>query len=304
MIEVETGRTPAVDVAVREASVAEYVALMKPGLTTMSVCTAAGGAYLGADGHPAAMLLVNLVLGTFFVGAGAGALNQVIERRTDALMKRTEQRPIPSGVLTPLQGLVMGMLCAIGGVAYLFLTTTALAGMLALVVLVVYLAMYTPLKRVTHLSTAVGGIPGALPPVIGWVAAGRGFSLEAYLLFLFLFMWQMPHFLSLAWMYRRDYARGGYRLLPEYDASGGVTGRLTVMYAAALTPAALSLSLVGLMGWIFFGGALLAGVLFFAVAYRFARDITNDNARRVFVASLIYLSVILALMLIDRVVLG
>ncbi len=304
MIGLETGKPPAMDDVVRQASVAEYVALMKPGLTAMSVCTAAGGAYLGADGHPAAMLLVNLVLGTFLVGAGAGALNQVIERRTDALMKRTEQRPIPSGVLSPLQGMLMGLMCAVGGVSYLFLTTTALAGMLSLVVLAVYLGMYTPLKRVTHLSTAVGGIPGALPPVIGWVAVGRGFSLEAYLLFLFLFMWQMPHFLSLAWVYRRDYARGGYRLLPQYDASGGVTGRLTVMYSAGLTPVALSLSLVGLMGWIFFGGALIAGVLFFAVSYKFARDITNENARRVFITSLIYLSTILVLMLIDRAFLG
>jgi len=303
MIRAETGKARAVNAVVREASAAEYFALMKPGLTTMSVCTAAGGAYLGAGGHPAALLLVNLILGTFLVGAGAGALNQWIEWRTDALMKRTEQRPIPSGVLTPLRGFVAGMLCAAGGVVWLFRTTTPLAGILALVTLAVYLALYTPLKRVTHLSTAVGGIPGALPPVIGWVAVGRGFSLEAYLLFLFLFMWQMPHFLSLAWMYRHDYARGGYRLLPEFDASGGVTGRLTLLYCAALTPVALSLSLAGLMGWIFFGGALIAGGTFVAVAYRFAREITNHNARRVFVTSLIYLSVILALMLIDRVVL-
>jgi len=300
----ESGKTRIVNAVVREASAAEYLALMKPGLTTMSVCTAAGGAYLGAGGHPSAMVLLSLILGTFLVGAGAGALNQWIERRTDALMKRTEQRPIPSGVLTPIQGFVAGMLCAASGIICLFLTTTPLAGMLALVTLFVYLALYTPLKRVTHLSTAIGGIPGALPPVIGWVAVGRVFSLEGYLLFLFLFMWQMPHFLSLAWMYRHDYARGGYRLLPQFDASGGVTGRLTLLYCAALTPVALSLSLAGLMGWIFFAGAVIAGGAFVAVAYRFAREISNDNARRVFVMSLIYLSVILALMLIDRVVLG
>jgi protoheme IX farnesyltransferase len=304
MMSPEGRKSPAIDGVARDASVAEYVALMKPGLTTMSVCTAAGGAYLGADGHPPATLILNLVLGTFLVGAGAAALNQLIERRSDALMKRKEQRPIPSGALTPLQGLVMGLLCAGGGIAYLFLTTTALAGTLALVTVLVYLLLYTPLKRVTHLSTAIGGIPGALPPVIGWVAVGRGFSLEAYLLFLFLFMWQMPHFLSLAWMYRRDYSRGGYRLLPEFDASGGVTGRLTLLYCAALTPVAISLALVGLMGWIFLGGALIAGGLFLAVAYRFAAAVTNENARRVFLASLVYLSVILALMLIDRVALA
>ncbi len=304
MRELETGKVPAVGAGVRGATAADYLALTKPGLTTMSVCTAAGGAYLASGGHPAPLLLLNLVAGTFLVGAGAGALNQWIERRTDGLMKRTERRPLPSGKISPLEGCVLGLSCAVGGVVYLAAATTASAAILAAVTLFVYLALYTPLKQVTHLSTAVGGIPGALPPLIGWMATGRGFTLEAYLLFLFLFLWQMPHFLSLAWIYRRDYAAGGYRLLPEYDATGAVTGRLVLLYSASLIPVTLSLALVGLMGWIFLAGGLLAGAWFFTVGVRFAREITNANARKLFLASLLYLSVILALMLLDRMLSG
>ena len=300
----EDRQASVVDLRLHQATAADYLTLAKPGLTIMSVATAIGGAYLGGMGNPSPVLLVNLVIGTLLVGAGASALNQWIERRTDALMKRTEERPLPSGKVSPTCGFALGALSGIGGSAYLYHAATPLAGILASVVLVVYLAMYTPLKRVTHLATAVGGIPGALPPVIGWVSVGRELSIEAYLLFLFLFIWQMPHFLSLAWMYRRDYERGGYHLLPHYDASGGVTGRLVLLYTAALTPVTASLWAAGLMGWVFLVGSFLAGILFLRVAYRFCRDVTNDRARRVFVGSLVYLSIVLLLMLADRVFLG
>jgi heme o synthase len=296
-------RTAAGETHLRSGVLSGYLALTKPGLTTLSVCTAVGGAYLAPGGLPSALLILNLVVGTFLVGAGAGALNQLIERRTDALMKRTERRPVPSGEIAPLPALAFGSLCAVGGCGYLYALTTPAAGILAVATLLVYLAAYTPLKRVTHLSTAVGGIPGALPPLIGWVATGRGFCLESYLLFLFLFLWQMPHFLALAWMYRLDYERGGYRLLPLYDASGGVTGRLVVLYAAALIPVVVALTIVGLMGWVFLAGAVVVGGVFLAYAIRFARAITNDNARRLFLSSLVYLSVVMVLMLVDRVVL-
>jgi protoheme IX farnesyltransferase len=300
MSDVGAGRRTTIDAGVRTGVAGEFLALAKPGLTFMSVCTAAGGAYLGANAHPSPALLLNLVIGTLLVGSGASALNQWIERRYDALMKRTERRPLPSGAITPLQGFIAGLLCAVGGVAYLFSTTTAAAGVLAALTLAVYLLIYTPLKRVNHLSTAVGGIPGALPPLIGWVAAGRGLTLEGYLLFLFLFFWQMPHFLSLAWMYRHDYARGGYKLLPHYDPSGAVTGRLVVLYTGALCVIAIALTIVGLMGWVFLAGSMLAGAGFLVQAVRFARTVSNDHARRVFHASLLYLSTILVLMFADR----
>jgi heme o synthase len=268
------------------------------------VSTSAGGAYLASNGHPSPLLILHLVTGTLLVGAGAGALNQWIERRFDALMKRTSQRPIPSGEVQPLAALFFGLVCAVGGTGYLYVLTTHPAGILSAVVLLVYLLIYTPLKRITHLSTAIGGIPGALPPLIGWVATGRGLGLDAYLLFLLLFLWQMPHFLALAWMYRHDYERAGYRMLPSYDVSGGVTGRLVVLYAATLVPVSVAFSIVGLMGWVFLAGSVVAGGYFLVVAAGFARNLSNSNARRLFFSSLIYLSAILMLMLVDRVVLG
>jgi heme o synthase len=286
----------------RGGVIAGFFTLTKPGLTTLSVSTAVGGAYLAADGHPSLLLILNLIAGTLLVGAGAAALNQLIERRTDALMKRTERRPIPSGEIGEIPALLFGLACSLGGSAILHFLTTPAAGFLAVVTLVVYLGVYTPLKRVTHLSTAIGGIPGALPPLIGWASMGRGFGIEAYILFLFLFFWQMPHFLALAWMYRHDYERGGYRLLPLFDHSGGITGRLVVLYSAALIPVTVALSITGLMGWVFFVGALAAGGWLLAVALRFSREVSNENARHLFFASLGYLSVMLALMLVDRVV--
>jgi heme o synthase len=303
-VSVQESRGTALVASRPRAAAADYLALTKPGLTALSAATALGGAYLGAGRAPSPFLLLNLAIGTLLVGAGAGALNQWRERDADALMKRTEQRPIPSGRLSPLRAALIGTACAIGGILQLYYTTTPLAGLLAAVILVTYIGLYTPMKRVSHLATAVGGIPGALPPVIGWVSAGRGFTLEAYLLFLFLFIWQMPHFLALAWMYRRDYERGGYRLLPHYDATGGITARLILLYTAALMPAGVALSAIGMMGWVFLLGSVVTGGLFFAAAFRFWRSITNDNARRVFFGSLVYLSVILFLMLADRVALG
>lgn len=302
---VEESREVSVDrVSPLQATAADYLALAKPGLTVMSAATAIGGAFLGAGGSPSPYLLLNLLLGTILVGTGAATLNQWLERKTDALMKRTERRPFPSGKVNSPSGVTAGLLCGLAGTFYLYNTTTPAAGIIAAAVLLVYLAAYTPLKRVHHLATAVGGIPGALPPVIGWVSAGRGFSIEAYLLFLVLFIWQMPHFLSLAWMYRRDYERGGYRLLPHYDATGAVTGRLVLLYTAALMPVTTALFVIGLMGWVFLLGSLAAGVGFLVVSLNYSRDITNDRARRVFLASLLYLSTILLLMLVDRALVG
>jgi heme o synthase len=291
-------------VALPGRTIAGYLALTKPGLTTLSVCTSVGGAYLASNGHPSPSTVVNLVIGTLLVGAGAGALNQWIERRFDAVMKRTSHRPIPSGEIRPLTALIFGLLCAVLGSGYLYAFTTHLAGILSIVVLLVYLLAYTPLKRKTHLSTAVGGVPGALPPLIGWVATGRGLGLEAYLLFLLLFLWQMPHFLALAWMYRHDYERAGYRMLPSFDVSGIVTGRLVVLYASTLLPVGVGFAVVGLMGWVFLAGSILAGGYFLVTAASFARDLSNSSARRLFYSSLLYLSAVLVLMLVDRVVLG
>ena len=194
----------------------------------------------------------------------------------------------------------LGMVSA--GVIVLAATTNGLAALLAIITAVIYVAVYTPPKRISHFATAVGGVPGALPPVIGWVAVRGAITIEAYILFLLLYLWQMPHFLSLAWMYREDYARGGYRLLPVFDHSGGTTSRLVVVYTAALIPASILLSASGMMGGLFLYGGILAGVAFLVPSVRFVRDRSAVSARRVFFASLLYLPVILILMVLDRFV--
>jgi protoheme IX farnesyltransferase len=277
------------------------LALTKPGLTAMSVCTAAGGAYLAGGNDPSYVRIIFVVAGTFLVGGGAVALNQFLERTYDARMKRTEHRPLPAGHVSPPVALLLGIGMVLAGVIVLAATTNGLAALLAMLTAVTYAAVYTPLKRFSQFATAVGGVPGALPPVIGWVAVRGGITIEAYILFLLLYLWQMPHFLSLAWMYRDDYARGGYRLLPVFDHSGVTTGRLVVVYTAALIPASILLSAGGMMGSFFLYGGILAGVGLLVPSFRFLRDRSITSARRVFFASLLYLSVILILMVLDRV---
>jgi heme o synthase len=278
------------------------LALTKPGLTAMSVCTAAGGAFLAGGSDPSYSRILCTVLGTFLVGGGAVALNQFLERDFDARMKRTERRPLPAGHVSPLVALLLGLGMVSAGVIVLAATTTGLAAVLAIITAVTYVVVYTPLKRFSHFATAVGGVPGALPPVIGWVAVRGAITIEAYILFLLLYLWQMPHFLSLAWMYREDYARGGYRLLPVFDHSGATTSRLVVVYTAALIPASILLTASGMMGGLFLYGGILAGVVFLVPSVRFVRDRSAVSARRVFFASLFYLPVILILMVLDRLV--
>ncbi len=282
---------------------AEYLfALTKPGLTVMSVCTAAGGAYLAGGSDASYSRILFTVIGTFLVGGGAVALNQFLERAHDARMKRTERRPLPAGHVSPSLALLLGLGMVSAGVIVLAATTNGLAAALAMITAVTYVAVYTPLKRFSHLATAVGGVPGALPPVIGWVAVRGAITIEAYILFLLLYLWQMPHFLSLAWMYREDYARGGYRLLPVFDHSGVTTSRLVVLYTAALIPASILLTASGMMGMVFLYGGILAGLGFLVPSFRFLRDRGVASARHVFMGSLLYLSVILILMVLDRIV--
>jgi protoheme IX farnesyltransferase len=278
------------------------VELTKPELTALSVFTAAGAAFLAA-GHEQGFLqpIALTVVGTAMVGGGAGALNQYLERSFDALMKRTEHRPIPSGRVSPVAALLVGLLLSGAGIALLLVGTRPLAGLLALVTLVAYLGVYTPLKRTTPFATVVGGIPGALPPLIGWTAVRGDAGPEAWSLFAILFFWQMPHFLSLAWMYRKDYERGGYPMLTVVDPSGDSVARQMLVYSIALLPAAVMPFVVGLLGFPYFCGALILTLLFFARTFRFTRTRTNDDARRVFFGSLVYLLALVSLMALDRV---
>lgn len=283
----------------RTGSPGEYLSLAKPGLTLMSVGTAVAGALLAPGGSSEVGTVLAVAAGTVGVGGGAVILNQYRERGPDALMDRTRGRAIPAGKVPPRHALVLGLALGATGLAILS-ATTALAVVLALLTFVVYVLVYTPMKRSTHLATAVGGIPGAIPPVIGWAAVTGSIGPPAYILFLVLFLWQMPHFLALGWMYREDYARGGYRLLTSVDPAGTVTTRVILVYVAALLPASVLPFVTGMGGWIFLAGVLAAWTAFFVPSLRFLRDVTDRNARSVFIASLVYVPAFFLALGIDR----
>jgi heme o synthase len=280
--------------------VAAFISLAKPGLTLMSVSTALAGGLLAPRGIDSPWRLLAIAAGTLFVGGGAVALNQYREREFDALMQRTRKRPLPTGLLRPEQALFFGILVAAAGIAILA-TTTLLATVLALVTLFTYVLVYTPMKRSTHFATAVGGLPGAIPPVIGWTAITGTMSLEAYILFLVLFLWQMPHFLSLGWMYRKDYELGGYRLLPSLDRTGAVTARIIMVYTCALLPASVLPFILGMAGILFLGLVIVLWLSFFIPVLRLSREISDAHARRVFYASLVYVPAFFLAIGVDRI---
>jgi len=278
----------------------DFILLGKPELTLLGVLTALGGATLGRAEGSSYVTLFWTFVGTLLVGAGAGALNMVLERKYDAAMKRTEGRPLPSGRVTVAEAAVFGIACSLAGVATLGLFTTATATLLSVITLATYLLLYTPLKRVTPVATIVGGVPGALPPVIGWAATTGGIGLEGWGLFAILFFWQMPHFLSLSWVYRRDYARAGYRLLAVLDPEGRAVTRQILIFTAALIPASVFPTYIGLCGVYYFAGALLLSIALLVATVRWVRPLTGSSARRVFFASLFYLPTLVFLMILDR----
>jgi protoheme IX farnesyltransferase len=237
-------------------------------------------------------------MGTILVGSAAGVLNQYIERRYDAMMKRTEQRPLPAGRVQPAEALFFGIVLGIAGLSYLAIFTNWVAVSLSVLTLVSYLAIYTPLKRKTPFATVIGGIPGALPPLIGWAIVRGSVSMEAWSLFFILFFWQMPHFLSLAWMYRKDYARAGYQLLVVLDQTGDITSRQILVYCYALVPASLMPTLIGFTGYTYFTGALILSISFLITGIVFFRKQSPIAARRIFYSSLIFLSSLYILLIL------
>ncbi len=287
----------------------DYLELMKPELTGLSVLTALCGYYLGStivNGLDFALVGI----GTLLLGGGAGALNQYAERSFDILMKRTERRPLPAGRLKPDHVLSFGMFSSMAGLLVLFIGLNVLTGLLGLATFVLYVFVYTPLKRKTWTATLVGAVPGALPPVMGWTAAGGELNYSAGILFLILFLWQIPHFLSLAWMYRKDYARAGYKMLTVVDESGSKAGLQSLLYCAALIPTALALTVAGTTGTIYGIGSVILGTAFLVFAILFRRYATqlkrgqalvNEHARLLFFASLTYLPALFFLMTVDKV---
>jgi len=278
----------------------DFVELTKPRIAVLVLFTVAVGALIAQRGTPDLALLVNTLVGTALVAAAASALNQLLERHSDALMHRTENRPLPAGRLQPVEVLVFGMVLGVAGLAWLALTARhPLAVIVAAFTLASYVLVYTPLKRRTTLNTLVGAVPGALPPVIGWAAVAGTLDREIIAVFLILFLWQVPHFLAIAWIYREDYARAGLRMLPTVDAEGSMTGRQMLSYCLALIPVSLLPVLFHQAGPVYATGALLLGIGFTGAAFGFLREKTIAQARRVLHASLLYLPLLLALLLFE-----
>jgi heme o synthase len=275
---------------------ADFAALTKPRLNFLVVATAMAGYYLGAR-RVDLVLLFHTVVGTALVAGGAAAFNQVMERDTDGLMRRTMSRPLPDGRLQPAAAAWFAAVISALGLIQLAWGANLLAAAVAATTLVSYLAIYTPLKRRTSLATLVGGIPGALPPVIGWAAARQTLSLEAWVLFSIVFLWQMPHFLAIAWMCRDDYRRAGLPMLPVVEADGRSTAGQVVLYSAVLIPVSLLPTVMGLAGPIYFVGAALLGTLFLLLGVQFALSRSSDTARRLFLGSISYLPLLWGLML-------
>jgi protoheme IX farnesyltransferase len=278
----------------------DYLELTKPRITLMVVLTALLGFVMASPVHAPLGPLVAALLGTGLVAAGASALNMLLEAETDALMARTRMRPLPAGRLRPREVLVFGLGITVAGLLVLGSFSGLLAAALALLTWASYLFWYTPLKTRTSLATLVGAFPGALPPVIGWVAARGTLDPGALILFAILFLWQIPHFLAIASIYREDYARGGLPMLPVLDPLGGLTGRQTVLHSLCLLAASLMPFVAGMAGRAYLVGATVLGIAFTAIACWSAVTRTPLAARRLFLGSVLYLAALSTLLLLDR----
>jgi protoheme IX farnesyltransferase len=277
----------------RSLTMADFAELVKARLTFLVLVTTAVGFYVGWVGPMNYLALANTILGTALAAAGAAALNQWWEHKFDAIMHRTRTRPIPAGRMLPREGLITGALLGLAGVVYLAVAVNGLSAFLAALTIVLYVLAYTPLKRVSTTNTLVGAVPGAIPPVIGWVAAGNTLDEGAWTLFAILFVWQMPHFFALAWMYRADYARAGYRMMSGDDESGLRSSSQSVLFCILLLIIAGLPTYIGLTTVVYLPIALALSGWFVAIAMRFHRERTPQNARTLFFTSIIYLPLLL-----------
>jgi heme o synthase len=280
--------------------VSDILVLVKARLTMMVIITTLIGFLFGWRGPLDAWLLFHTLLGTFLAAAGASVLNQVFEAEYDARMRRTKDRPIPMHRISRDNGLFLGITASAVGVVYLSITTNILAALLAALTIGTYVFVYTPLKRVTSLNTIVGAVPGALPPVIGWAAARGDADFECWILFTILFLWQMPHFLAIAWLYREDYRQAGFCMLSAQDPDCRQTGRLSLLYSMGLISVSLLPFALRLTSFWYVPVALLTGVAFSMVAFVFALSGTERAARRLFLASIIYLPLTLGCLVLAR----
>lgn len=278
--------------------------LAKTRIGTMVVLTTLLGFFLGANRSFEGkwLLLCYTLIGTFLSTSGAAALNCYLERDVDRLMKRTRKRPLPSGQLQAHEALSFGIICILAGTALLVWQVNLLTGFLALLSAFLYVLVYTPLKRLTWLNTAIGAIPGALPPVGGWAAATGSLTFEAWFLFIIMFLWQHPHFYAIAWMYKDDYARAGFKMLPVIDADGSRTMRQVLIFSLLLIPASVLPSLSGMSGSIYFLGALILSWCMLIGGVMFIQSRSNQSARRLLIASVIYLPALFCLIAFDALI--
>jgi len=280
--------------------VSAYIELTKPRITFLIVLTAAAGFCLGSPAGVDYRLLSISMLGIALLASGVSTLNQYMERDLDALMRRTATRPLPTGKLVPNEALLFGAGLTILAEVYLAVLVNPLTALLGLSVIAGYLFIYTPLKTRTSLSTVAGAFPGAVPPLIGWAAARGQLDVGAWVLFAILFLWQFPHFLAIAWMYREDYGRAGILMLPVVEPDGRVTGQQIIIYTIMLLPVSLLPTMLAVSGKLYFYGAIILGLLFLGSSIRAALSKSNQHARQLLLASVIYLPLLFGLMVLDR----
>ena len=280
--------------------VSAYVELTKPRITFLIVLTSAAGFGLASRRGIDYLALVSALLGIALLSSGIAALNQYAERDLDGLMRRTAGRPLPSGKLAPWEALAFGAGLTIAAEVYLLLLVNPLSALLGLTVIAGYLFGYTPLKTRSSLSTVVGAFPGAVPPLIGWSAATGTLSIEGWVLFAILFLWQFPHFLAIAWMYREDYSRAGILMLPVVEPDGRVTAQQIVLYTLMLIPVSLLPTVLGISGRFYFFGAIVLGLLFLYSSIRAAFSMSRQHAKQLLLASVIYLPLLFILMVVNK----
>ncbi len=294
-------RSVSVSLSTIRGRMADYLELTKPRISVLVLLVTAVGFCFGSTAGVDLLLMANALFGTALVAVGANTLNQYMEWRFDRLMHRTAGRPIPAGRITPAEAGVFGVSSAVAGLAWLTLLVNWYAAFLAAVTIGLYLLAYTPLKRLTILNTLVGAVPGALPPMIGFAAASGRIDVQAWILFAIVFTWQMPHFFAIAWMYREDYARGGYRMISTADADGFKTGGWIVTWTVALVAVSFLPVWAGTAGAAYCVGTTALGVFLALVGLRTAARRSTSSARLMLLASVVYLPALMLLMLFDRV---
>ncbi len=280
--------------------IAAFVELTKPRIAFMLVLTAAAGFYVGNRGTFDLVLFANAMIGIVLLAFGVATLNQWLERRTDVLMDRTATRPLPTGKVTPTEALVFGSLLCLSAEVYLYFLVNPLTAFLGLSVIVGYVLLYTPLKTRTSASTAIGAIPGAMPPLMGWTSSANEVSIGAWALFAFLFLWQFPHFFAIASLYKEQYAKAGILMLPVIDQSGRLTARQIVLFSIMMVPISLAPFFLGFAGWYFLVAATILGVWFLVESIRTARAKTPEMSRRLLLVSVLYLPIVFAILVLDK----